>query len=160
MFASRTLIRGASSLLCAAACLACAPGGEAWSSSGTGFPFAYFHDDCAPWDGRALTIILSHEELEPYQASYPSVRVTSWRPPSKVAGASFEWSGVTQDQGYANWCDSEEACRTASSVRVRFDRVQPSPDEIAGQLRLEFEGGQVVEGAFKAVGLPLQMMCG
>jgi hypothetical protein len=45
-------------------------------------------------------------------------------------------------------------------VRVRFDRVQPSPDEIAGQLRLEFEGGQVVEGAFKAVGLPLQMMCG
>jgi hypothetical protein len=160
MSASNALVRSASTLLCAVACLACAPDGVSWSSSGTGFPLAYFHDDCAPWDGPALTIILSHEELEPYQASFPSVRITSYRPPPQLAGSAFEWSGIAQDQGHAMWCDTEDACRSAASVRVRFDRAQPVPGEIAGQLHLEFEGGQVLEGAIKAVRLPLQMLCG
>lgn len=153
--------RRASVLLCVVLSLGCAPGEEAWSSSDTGFPLAYFHDDCAPWDGHALTIVLSHAELEnPFEEGFPSVRVTSYRPPSQLAGGSFEWTGIAQDLGYAAVCDAAEACQAASTVRVRFDRAQPSEDELAGQLHLEFEGGEVVSGAFKAVRLPLQMLCG
>ena len=160
MFATQMMVRGASACLCAALCLGCASGEEVWSSSPTGYPLAYFHNDCAPWDGPALSIVLSYAEFEsPFEEHFPSVRVTSYRPPSQFAGASFEWTGVAQDLGYAAWCDSADACRSASSVRVRFDRAQPSADELAGQVHLEFEGEQVVSGAFKAVRLPVQMLC-
>jgi hypothetical protein len=152
MFATQMVARSASAGLCAVLCLGCASGEEAWSSSPTGYPLAYFHDDCAPWDGAALSIVLSYSEFEsPFEAHFPNVRVTSYRPPSQNAGTSFEWTGVAQDLGYATWCDSAEACRPSSSVRVRFDRAQPSPDELAGQVRLEFEGGHVVSGAFNAI---------
>lgn len=161
MFASPKMVCSASALLCAALYLGCAPGEEAWNLSGTDFPLAYFHDDCAPWDGPALSIVLSHEELEsPFEAHFPSARVTSFRPPPELAGGSFEWTGSERDLGHASWCESAEACRPASAVRVRFDGAQPSEDELAGQIHLEFEGGQVVSGAFKAVRLPLQMLCG
>ena len=155
------LYRRAAACLCTALCLGCAPGKEAWNASPTDFPLAYFHADCAPWDGPALSIVLSYAELEsPFEVRFPSVRITSFRPPPELAGGSFEWTGVAQDLGQASWCESAEACRSASTVRVRFDETQPSADELAGQLRLEFEGGQVVSGAFKAARLPLRMLCG
>ena len=135
--------------------------GDPWASDPTGFSFAYFHDDCAPWDGLALSIVLSDEEFAtPFEAHFPSVRVTSYRPPPQLAGASFEWTGVAQDLGYAAWCASSEACTAASSVRVRFDRSQAEADVLAGQVHLEFEGRSDVSGAFRAVRLTTQMLCG
>ena len=148
-------------LLCTLVVLGCTPGEELWSSSDTGFRFAYVHDDCAPWDGHALTIVLGDEEREsPFEAHYPSVRITSYRPPVQLAGGAFQWAGIAQDDGYAIWCDSAEACLTASAVRVRFDRSQPSEDELAGQVHAEFEDGRILSGAFRAVRLTQLMLCG
>ena len=159
--APNILRRAATSLCLAVVCLGCTLGQEAQVPSDTGFPLAYFHDDCAPWDGRALAIVLSHVEIEaPFEVHYPFVRVTSWRPPDVLSGASVEWSGTSHDLGYASWCDSEEACRTASRVRVRFDREQVSSDELSGEVYLEFESRPPVSGSFKAVRLPQVVLCG
>ena len=161
MFTTSPMLHNASFCLGATLCLACAPSEEPWDPSPTDFPLAYVHDDCAPWDGAALSIVLSYAELEsPFEALFPSVRVTSYRPPPKLAGGSFEWTDVAPDLGYASWCESSEDCRAASAVRVRFDAAQPLADELAGQLHLEFEGGDVVSGAFNAVRLPHQLLCG
>ncbi|MDH3206496.1 MAG: hypothetical protein OEO79_07785 [Gemmatimonadota bacterium] len=156
-----TAIRSASTVLCAFLCIACTSGVDGWSSGSTGYPLAYFHDDCAPWDGPALTILLTHTELEsPFEQTVPNVRVTSYRPPAVLAGASFEWEGDAPDLGYGRWCEFFDDCWSATTVRVRFDRVQDSEDELAGQVYLVFEGGRVVSGAFTATRLPLQMLCG
>ena len=161
MFAAPTMVRSAWGVLCAAAYLGCAPSEEAWSSSATEYPLAYFHDDCAPWDGPALSILLTHAALDdPFEETFPSVRVTTFRPPSTLAGSMFEWTGDAPDLGYASWCEFSGSCWSATTVRVRFDRAQPSTAELAGQVHLVFEGGRVVSGAFKAVRLPLQMLCG
>lgn len=156
------ILRSAATSPClAVVCLACTPVRDAQVPSGTGFPLAYFHDDCAPWDGRALGIVLSRVEVEvPFELSYPFVRVTSWRPPDVLADASVEWSGTSQDQGYASWRDAEEACHTASRVRVRFDREQVSSDALSGEVYLEFEDRPAVSGPFKAVRLPQVGFCG
>ena len=79
---------------------ACFPASqEDTGPSDTGFAFAYFHDDCAPWDGHALTFLFSHvESSSPFDVSYPHVRVTSWRPPPGLPGATIEWDG-TDDRG-------------------------------------------------------------
>ena len=161
MLRTTTRPRSLQTCLCAMLCLGCTSGEEIWSLSDTGFPHAYFHDDCAPWDGPALSIVLSQTQLgSPFELGFPSVRVTSWRPPAELAGASLEWSGVAHDLGYASFCESEDSCRTASTVRLRFDPAQPSADELAGQLHLEFEDGRVVSGAFRAVRLPFRVLCG
>jgi hypothetical protein len=156
------MVRSASTWLCTALCLACASGEQSvWSSTPTEFPYAYYHDDCAPWDGRALTIVLSHEEFQdPFESHFPNVSIRWYRPSAQLAGSSFGWTGIAQDLGHASWCDSAEDCVVASAVRVRFDRAQPSPDELAGQAHLEFEGGEAVSGRFKARRLPIQMLCG
>ena len=161
MFTRPMRVRSACGLLCGVLYLGCSPGEQAWSSSATGYPLAYFHDGCAPWDGPALTIVLTDAELDsPFEESFPRVRVTSYRPPSTLAASSFEWTGDAPDLGYASWCEFFDSCWSATTVRVRFDRAQSSADELAGQVYLVFEGGRVVSGAFKAVRLPLQMLCG
>ena len=161
MFAVPQQLRSASTVLCAVLCLSCASGDEGWSSSPTEYPRAYVYDDCAPWDGPALTLLLTHTELEsPFEESVPSVQVTSYRPPSVLAGGSFEWEGDAPNLGFAQWCEFFDSCWSATSVRVRFDRVQPSADELSGQVSLVFEGGRVVAGAFTAARLSLPMLCG
>lgn len=154
MFAVPEQLRSASTVLCAMLCLSCASGPTEYSR-------AYVYDACAPWDGPALTLLLTHAELEdPFEESVPNVQVTSYRPPPVLAGGSFEWEGDAPDLGYARWCEFIDSCWSATSVRVRFDRAQPSADELSGQVSLVFEGGRAVSGAFTAARLPLQMLCG
>jgi len=127
----------------------------------TGFPLAYLHDDCAPWDGAALTLVLSQHELDSrMDVSYPSLRITSWRPPSSLSGTSFSWEGDAQSDGYATLCDSADSCVTATRVRVDFDHAQDTADVFTGQVRVELEDGRVVTGPFAARRLGYPVLCG
>jgi len=127
----------------------------------TGFALAYLHDDCAPWDGAALTLVLSQQELDSRMAvSYPSLRITSWRPPSSLAGASFSWDGDAQSDGYATLCESAESCVDATRVSVDFNRIQRLPDVVTGQVRVELEDGRIIGGPFAARRLGYPVLCG
>jgi hypothetical protein len=127
----------------------------------TGFPLAYLHDDCAPWDGHALTLVLTGQELDSgMDLSYPNLRITSWRPPSSLAGTSFSWAGDAQSDGFATLCDSAESCVSATRVRVDFDRNQGSGDMVTGNVRVELAGGRVIAGPFAARRLGYPVLCG
>jgi len=127
----------------------------------TGFPLAYLHADCAPWDGAALTLVLSQNEIDgQLNVGYPNLRITSWRPPSTLAGGSFSWEGDDQSDGYATLCDSADSCVNATRVSVGFDRVQGSGDVVSGRVRVELEGGRVIAGPFSARRLGYPMLCG
>ena len=127
----------------------------------TGFPLAYLQDDCAPWDGPALTLVLSQHEIDSrMDVSYPSLRITSWRPPSSLSGASFSWAGDTQSDGYAALCDSAESCVAATRVSVSFDRDQGSGEVATGSVRVELEDGGVIAGPFAARRLGNPVLCG
>jgi hypothetical protein len=127
----------------------------------TGFPLAYLHDDCAPWDGHALTLVLTEQELDSgMDLSYPNLRITSWRPPSSLAGSSFSWAGAAQSEGFATLCDSADSCVNASRVSVVFDRAQGSDDLVTGQVRVELEDGRIIAGSFAARRLGSPMLCG
>jgi hypothetical protein len=127
----------------------------------TGFPVAYWHDDCAPWDGHALTIILTHTAMQdPFEATYPHLRITSYRPPTSLAGASLAWSGTAQDDGYAVLCESEGVCHVAGSVRLRFDGRQDAVDPLRGDVRVQLQVGGEIAGPFEARPLPFGALCG
>ena len=137
-----------------------APGGDAVRGD-TGFPMAYLQDDCAPWDGPALTLMLTHvETADPFDVAYPHLRVTTWRPPARLPGSTLEWSGTGQSEGYATLCESAEACEAAESVRLQFDRVQDRSDTISGDLHVELAGGRVVTGPFEARRIDFLALCG
>ena len=141
-------------LLCGALACTAAP-------TDTGFPLAYLHDDCAPWDGAALTLVLSQHEIDNrMDVSYPNLRITSWRPPSSLSGSSFSWAGTTQSDGYASLCDAADSCVVAARVRVDFDRGQGGGDVVTGSVRAELEDGRVVAGPFAARRLGYPVLCG
>jgi len=137
-----------------------APDGDALPTE-TVFPVAYVHDDCAPWDGLALTFVMAEVELiDPFDVSYPHLRITSWRPPARLAGSSIEWSGDDQADGYAELCESAEACEAAPGVRLLLDPRQDVADQLGGEVRVELEGGRVMAGRFQAERIPFVALCG
>ena len=158
----RAAPRRAAALCALLATLGCTAGPSGDPGSGdTGFSLAYLHDDCAPWDGGALTLMLSHVEiLDPFDVPYPHLRVSSWRPPSRLPGGTIEWSGTDHQQGEAMLCDSAEACESAVSVRLRFDRLQETAEAIIGDLQVELSGGHVVAGPFEARRIDFVALCG
>lgn len=144
----------------ASAILGCIPD-RADGPSELGFPLVYVHDDCAPWDGAALSLVLAHEPVtHRFDVPYPSLAVTSYRPPSPPAGGSFEWRGEAPDVGHARWCDEPGECTAPVLVSVHFDRYQRSPDRLTGRLRIELEDGSVAAGRFEAERLPFRGLCG
>lgn len=144
----------------ASALLACTAD-RADGPSELGFPLVYVHDDCAPWDGAALSLVLAHEPVtHRFDVPYPSLAVTSYRPPSPPAGGSFEWRGEAPDVGHARWCDEPGECTAPVLVSVHFDRYQRSPDRLTGRLRIELEDGSVTAGRFEAERLPFRGLCG
>lgn len=127
----------------------------------TGFALAYVHDDCAPWDGAALTIVLTQVVMDdPFATAFPHARITSYRPPSRLAGSSLDWSGPGHDEGYAAACDSAGACTPATGVELRFDGEQPDPARLRGILYMELEDGRVIGGPFDARPLAFTALCG
>jgi hypothetical protein len=137
-----------------------APGGDARPTD-TGFAYAYYHDDCAPWDGHALTFALTGAEMEtPFDVAYPQARISLWRPPVQLAGRSVSWSGIDHDDGYAAVCETEEACGTATRLEIRFARDQDRPDVLVGEIYMELDDGRVVGGPFQARRIEHAMLCG
>jgi len=136
------------------------PGGEARPTD-TGFPLAYYHDDCAPWDGPALTLALSVVEMEtPFEMSYPHARISMYRLPAELAGSTVSWSGTDHAEGYATWCASEDACSPATLLEVRFARRQEAPDVLEGDVYMELEDGRAMGGPFHARRLAFTALCG
>jgi len=126
----------------------------------TAFAHAAYHDDCAPWDGAAVTLYLSDQAVPgPHSPPRPHVSVALYRPLGSLVGSTFRWEGRDGQQGHVSRCPAQGDCQEASAVWIRL--VSLGPDGLLeGEVRLDFGVGDVVEGTFEAVRIPFEPLCG
>lgn len=139
--------------------LACQGSSGANAEPPEGFPVAWAYDDCAPWDGAALSVFLGTEV--PTGASDPTlpyVRVTVYSR-DLVPGSTVEWTEPYGQVGNAERCLTSGPCELATSARVSF--VAPSGGEdFAGVVHVEFGAAPPTVGGFRATLLPRESFCG
>lgn len=124
-----------------------------------GLGSAWFHDDCAPWDGSATTLIMGEQaSATPAQPGFPHLQVSvysNWRQFRTGERLRFEVSG---DRGFAQYCLSEDACTKATAVTLQFSKVEQ--DVIEGRLEVLFKERAAIRGGFRAVRIPFRALCG
>lgn len=149
----RACLLTALALAAPAACSAPAPGP-------TPFAHAAYHDDCAPWDGPAVTLYLSHEAMaEPHAPPRPHVSVALYSSLTSLVGSTLRWEGRDDQRGHVSRCPDQGDCQEASAVWIRL--ASPGSDGLLeGEVRLDFGAGDVVEGSFEAVRIPFERLCG
>jgi hypothetical protein len=114
--------------------------------------------DCAPWDGPAVSIILTTAPLDSTMTpTEPWIHLSIWRDSAVLANGLHEWPSDEQ-VGAASECPTADSCEAAETGRVRFREFEG--DTLVGQFRLTFRNDDPIEGGFRAVWLERRMMCG
>lgn len=123
------------------------------------FTHATAMEDCAPWDGAAVSVLLTTQPIDSsWQVRLPSLRLSIWRDLAAVENGVFTWPADEQ-VGVASWCETENDCESARAGRVRFHGMAPD-SLLTGEFDLSFAGRGQVKGGFKAAWRHHQMMCG
>lgn len=123
-----------------------------------GFPAAQAGPDCAPWDGAAMTILLSAESPHADSIRPPYLRVSLWKSLDSLAGRTWRWP-VEGSIGAASLCTGEDDCRAATTAIVWLEPVGPD-SVIGGRLRLDFADRPTLAGSFRAPWRPRGGRCG
>jgi hypothetical protein len=152
--------------------LAQAPGADASRPPAT-YRFAYAHDDCAPWDGAALRIVLQREPVAPVPKAgpsphgalpaprYPHWSIALWQgdPPLNTWIALPGEASTGMGSGHIAHATGPQAS-TARKGRVRIEALTPAV--VRGELRVELEDGTGREEIFPftAPRLKFVALCG
>jgi hypothetical protein len=123
-----------------------------------GLETSSFHDDCAPWDGSATTLLLGKDVAStPFKPGFPHLQVSLYSNWSQ-----FRTGGRLRlepgNQGFAQHCLSEDACTKATAVTVQFSKVEQ--DRIEGRLEVLFKERAAIRGGFRAIRIPFRALCG
>ena len=71
-----------------------------------GLDVAWFHDDCAPWDGPALSLYLSREAADTvFRSPFPNLRVSLYTPRMQFHSGERETFEIPGNQGHAVFCE-------------------------------------------------------
>ena len=139
--------------------MACAVQPELPAEPPEGLDVAWFHDDCAPWDGPATTIYLGREAAETVFASpFPSLRVTLYSNRAQLDPHERLHFEIPGNDGHAVYCSTAEECEAGTSVSIEF--AQPAGDELEGRLEVTFPNRPPIRGSFQAMQMPFQALCG
>jgi len=143
----------------AAAALACA--GEPVTPSAlplNEFPFATAYPDCAPWDGPAVSIVLTSALDTAETETPPLVRVMVYDTAERLVGRTTVWPNEAE-VGSAVWCVADGDCAVADSGVVVLERLS-GDTALVGRLRLVFVQRGLLDGAFHARWRPRIPLCG
>jgi hypothetical protein len=125
------------------------------------YTLAFYHHDCAPWDGPAISIYLvQHAMTAPYVAPTPHLRVSLYAGLPVLVGRTVEWSGTQSNDGYAARCPTEGPCEPAATASVRIRSWDAGQGRLSGSLELGFADGFPEAGGFEAVRLDFEPICG
>ena len=125
------------------------------------YPLAFYHQDCAPWDGPAVSLYLVQEPMTtPFMAPLPHLRVSVYGALHRLVGETLQWNGTQSDQGYAGRCPAEGTCEPATSARVRVRGWDSAGGGMTGDVELEFGDGSREAGSFDGTRLDFQPLCG
>jgi len=119
--------------------------------------FAYITKVCAPWDGPALTILVTDSPQDCKDIKTPYLRVTIWKDISEVSGKEFSFPN--EKLGIVSRQLSKDKYVVAKSATVRFEKSNDK-SEVVFEIDAEFEDGEKVKDAFKARWCESQMRCG
>lgn len=145
--------------LCSALALACDQSSDLAPvpNPPSGYGVAFATPDCAPWDGRAIAIVLAGSQADSVIGMAPQIRVAVYPRADSVAGHSFQWP-ADPESAAATRCVGSRPCEAATSGEIHF---RPGTDTaLAGSLVLHFIGGDSVYGGFRAEWRPRQVFCG
>jgi hypothetical protein len=146
-------------LLLATALPACALQSSLPAEPPPGLTEAWFHNDCAPWDGPALSLYLGPEPSETiFSAPFPHLRVSLYSSLTRLQTGERLRFEVPGNQAHAVYCESEEDCRPAAEITLELSELEA--DLMAGSLEILFETGPPVAGSFRASRIPFQALCG
>jgi len=121
------------------------------------YAYTWAVNDCAPWDGAAVTVYFSTSGPDAGSIVPPYLSVSVWTDPLQLVGRSHTIAGAQAD-GAASLCDRAGSCRTADAGWIRFDAFE-SEERLDGVIRVQF-GADVVEGSFSAQWRDGQPLCG
>lgn len=122
------------------------------------FTHATAMSDCAPWDGAAVSILLTTQAFDSITPpSPPFLRLAIWKSRASLGSNVFSWPSDEQI-GSASYCESGEDCEAADSGRVQFRATSDST--LAGEFQLNFKTRGPVAGGFRAVWLEQRVLCG
>lgn len=127
-----------------------------------GFRYASASPDCAPWDGRAITILLSDRPGTDSGGisgdRRPLVRVSIYPRSASVGRQSYEWPADPQ-AGSAIRCLAGADCESATRGIVTITNGLPDT-VVLGSIQLHFADGSGITGGFRARWIQRQVLCG
>lgn len=122
------------------------------------FSHATAMSDCAPWDGAAVSILLTTAAFDSITPpSPPFLRLAIWKSRASLGSGVFAWPSDEQ-VGAASYCETGESCEAAETGRVQFRETGDST--LAGKFELSFKSKGPVAGGFRAVWLEHRVLCG
>lgn len=129
-----------------------------------GFQHAYGQPDCAPWDGRAFSIVIQNAPIGPHKpdalplAAFPHYRVSLWVAKPEV-GRWIRIGNPSDRQGTIISCPSEGTCQVRSG-RLRLDTY--TADRVSGELRVDLgdKSGRELVFPFDGPNLHARIFCG
>ena len=126
-----------------------------------GLPYASASNDCAPWDGHAITVLLSGSAGSDTGGidanSRPLVRVSVYPRSALTAGQRFSWPADPEVAAGVR-CLAGASCESADRGWIR---ISGEPDSVwAGSIELHFADGSTVAGAFRARWIQRTVLCG
>ncbi len=122
------------------------------------FPFATAYPDCAPWDGPAVSIVLTPALDTAETETPPLVRVMVYDTAERLVGRTTVWPGDAE-VGSAVWCVADGDCAVADSGVVVLEHLS-GDTALVGRLRLVFVQRGLLDGAFQARWRPRTPLCG
>jgi hypothetical protein len=121
------------------------------------FAYAYASPDCAPWDGRAVQILLTTKPAAEPENERPQLRVAIYPRDSEIGGRTYSWP-AEPEMASGGRCTGD-SCQSASAGEVRLRA--PRPDSaLEGTLTLRFGPNDAISGGFRAVWRPRRILCG
>jgi hypothetical protein len=145
-------------------CLAC--GGESIDLTTLpdppeGFPVAWAHGDCAPWDGPATSVYLgSTLPSSALTPTYPHLRITVYVSRADLPGRRLQWQGVQPQVGGAQRCFEETRCDRATDITIVFGESDDPRVDLTGYLDVVLDDGTSMTGGFRATMLDFAALCG
>jgi hypothetical protein len=138
--------------------VACASQAGLPSEPPQGLGSAWFHDDCAPWDGAATTLLLGPKvATAPFQPGFPHLQVSLFSNLSRFrAGETLIFE--LGNQGFVQYCLNADTCTKATAVTLQFSKVEQNLME--GRLEVRFKDRAPIRGSFRATRIPFRALCG
>jgi hypothetical protein len=121
------------------------------------FAFAYATPSCAPWDGRAVEILLTTKPSANPEDARPQLRLAIYPRTLGLEAITYRWPADPQTAIGAR-CDSG-SCETAPAGELQLRAVHPD-STLEGTVTLRFGPEDVLTGGFRAVWHSRRMLCG